>query len=240
MKSSAPLLLLSSVFFVLGQLQTTNAFSLVTTKRSSDVSHKRALLLHTATTTPLWFSSTDGDDNEDDNIVETTTTAFSGGTTTSRRRSVLGGLLLLLTTTTTTTTTTTAAYAEVSAGTSLPDGAAQFSRLIGTKNDLVAVSKRVRTAEPAEIDKKEWESISVFLRKVYSSGEDMKFISNTMSDNAKKARTQQIVKLIQKLSVAGDLPAQKGDPAAYLVVSDKLEVLVEEFFDLLRDVPDEI
>lgn len=131
------------------------------------------------------------------------------------------------------------AQAEVSEGTSLPDGAAQFARVVGTKNDLIAVSKRVRE-KGSEIDKKEWESISVFLRKVYNAGDDMKFISKTMTDQKKKDRTLEIVKSLQKLAVAGDLPAQNNDAAGYLVVSSKLESLVGEFFDLLQDVPDEI
>lgn len=147
-----------------------------------------------------------------------------------------------LTTAVTAATLLTAAYpavAEVSSGTSLPDGAAQFARVLRLKTDLEAVAKRVRS-NADEIDKKEWESISVFLRKIYSAGDDMKFITKTIPDPTKQKRSAEIVKAVQKLAVAGDLPAQNNDAVNYLIISDKVALLVDEFFALLQDVPDEI
>jgi len=129
------------------------------------------------------------------------------------------------------------AFADVSDGTALPQGAAQFSRILRTKSDLNAIGKRVKE-RAAEIDEKEWDNISLFLRKLYNAGEDMKTF--VISDPEKKKRAGEVVQLLQKVARAGDVPAQKGDAEAFLVIYDKASKLIDEFFDLISDVPDEI
>lgn len=130
------------------------------------------------------------------------------------------------------------AFADVSDGNSLPQGALQFSRILKAKSDLASVTARV-TNNGSEIDKKEWEAISVFLRKVYSAGDDMKFTAKGMVDYKKKA-SEGIIKDLQKLAIAGDIPAQNNDPEGFLIVAKRLTKLFDDFLDLLSDVPDEI
>ena len=130
------------------------------------------------------------------------------------------------------------ANADVSDGNSLPQGAAQFSRILKAKNDLITVIARVKD-HASEIDSKEWENISTFLRKIYSAGDDMKVTAKTLSEDKKKS-ADEIIKTLQKLAIAGDIPAQKNDAEGFLVVTNKLTKLFDDFFDLLYDVPDEI
>jgi len=127
-------------------------------------------------------------------------------------------------------------FADVSDGNSLPDGAAQFSRILKTKTDLAGVINRVKD-HGDEIDAKEWEAISVFLRKVYSAGDDMKFTAKSMVDYKKKS-ADDIVKELQKLAIAGDIPAQKNDAAGFLTVANRITKDFDGFLDLLSDVPD--
>lgn len=127
-------------------------------------------------------------------------------------------------------------FADVSDGNSLPQGALQFSRILKAKADLASVIARVKD-HGEEIDSKEWEAISVFLRKVYSAGDDMKFTAKTMVEY-KKQSAEDIVKELQKLAIAGDIPAQKNDAQGFLTVANRLVKDFDSFLDLLSDVPD--
>ena len=54
---------------------------------------------------------------------------------------------------------------------SLPEGAAQFKRMLSLKTDLTAVVKRLQEgAADGFIDKKEWNALSDFMSKVYKQG----------------------------------------------------------------------
>lgn len=105
---------------------------------------------------------------------------------------------------------------------------------------LQSVAKRV-AEHSDEIDKKEWDKIDDFLRSVYSAGEDMKFISKTsIFEPAKKEKADADIKLLQKVVQAAQGPVSKKDPVGFGTIATKADALFEDFFDLLRDVPDEI
>lgn len=79
------------------------------------------------------------------------------------------------------------------------------------------------------------------LRRLYSAAEDMKLVaSNGIPDANKRDYATQKIKLIQKAAQAGDIPIGKKDVRGFLVIQDKGAQLMTDFFDLLRDVPDEI
>ncbi len=129
--------------------------------------------------------------------------------------------------------------ADVSDGNALPQGAAQFSRVLKVRSQLQSVAKRV-TEQPSEIDKVEWNKIDDFLRTVYSAGEDMKVIAKGIYDPAKKTKADEDVKLLQSLVQVAQKPVSKQDAAGFGVVAAKADGLFEDFFDLLRDIPDEL
>ena len=132
--------------------------------------------------------------------------------------------------------------AEVANGDSLPEGAAQFKRLLSLKEDLPAVIKRVTEGgADGSIDKKEWDALSDFMRKVYKGGDDMKaFTKGSIYEPEKKKKAEEDYKLMQKLAQAGDPPISKEDAAGLVLVLKKAKFVLEDFFDLLSDVPDEI
>ncbi|KAL3764174.1 hypothetical protein ACHAWU_003986 [Discostella pseudostelligera] len=129
--------------------------------------------------------------------------------------------------------------ADVSDGNALPQGAAQFSRVLKVRSQLQSVAKRV-TEQPSEINKAEWDKIDDFLRTVYSSGEDMKVIAKGIYDPTKKTKADEDIKLLQSLVQVAQKPISKQDAAGFGVVAAKADNLFEEFFDLLRDIPDEL
>mmetsp|Transcript_3610 Transcript_3610/g.4762 ORF Transcript_3610/g.4762 Transcript_3610/m.4762 type:complete len:212 (-) Transcript_3610:141-776(-) len=131
-------------------------------------------------------------------------------------------------------------FAEVSQGNSLPDGAAQFKRIINLKSDIPLIIKRV-SENASEIDKKEWDNLSDFLRRLYKGGDDMKsFAKTSIYDPSKKKQADDDVKLLQKLAQAGDGPVSKQDAEGYALILKKSYDVLENFFELLRDVPDEL
>uniref|UniRef100_A0A6U0TBK4 Uncharacterized protein n=1 Tax=Eucampia antarctica TaxID=49252 RepID=A0A6U0TBK4_9STRA len=131
------------------------------------------------------------------------------------------------------------ALADVSDGNKLPQGAEQFSRLLKAKKALEDVTKRV-AENTDELDKKEWDNLSDFIRVLYKSGEDMKIVSKGIFDPEKKKKADEYIKFLQKLSQTGDEPISKQDRGALLAIFKKSAVVFDQFFELLRDVPDEI
>lgn len=174
-----------------------------------------------------------------------TSTELSAGPST--RRSILATAATALTTASILLSSyPQPAFAEVSKGDSLPEGAAQFKRLLSLKTDLPSVIKRVTEGgaadSPTPIDKKEWDALSDFMRKLYKSGEDMKsFIKGgAIYDPEKKKKAEADYKLLQKIAQAGDVPISKEDAAGLAGILRKADAVLEDFFELLRDIPDEI
>lgn len=213
----------------------TSFSSFSTTKIPTQTKHTHTFLHQVASkTTELSLKkNNDGDSSE----------------SSSRRKFFLdSSSAFMLTTAVGVTSVTTTAFpfvanAEVSQGNSLPDGAAQFARVLKTQENLRALSKRVSEEGVSEspLEDQEWENLSQFLRLVFATGkEDMKFMTKSMYDPAKKTRGEEISKQVQKFAQAGDIPAQKKDLEKFKVILEKLQSLFDEFLELLQDVPDEL
>jgi hypothetical protein len=132
-----------------------------------------------------------------------------------------------------------AVQADVSDGNALPQGAAQFSRVLRLKSDLQGVKKRVVTGGD-DISKQEWDNIGKFLRTAYGVGDDMKSIAGGIADQDKKKRALNDVDLVRQYIQAGDIPVNKNSADGLVPVLEKMSALVEDFLDSLSDVPDEI
>jgi hypothetical protein len=121
----------------------------------------------------------------------------------------------------------------------LPEGAAQFSRVIKVRAQLKSVAKRV-SEQSDDISKEEWDKIDDFLRTVYSAGNDMKVIAKGIFDPSKQEKADEDIKLLQKVVQAAQKPVAQKDAAGFAAIATKADSLFEDFFDLLRDVPDEL
>ena len=76
---------------------------------------------------------------------------------------------------------------------------------------------------------------------MYKGGEDMKtFTKTSIYDPEKKKKAEECVKFLQKFAQAGDGPVSKQDAEGYATILKKSDDVLETFFDLLRDVPDEL
>jgi hypothetical protein len=133
-----------------------------------------------------------------------------------------------------------AARADVSDGNQLPQGAAQFARVVRLSSDLKGV--RARAAEHGnEIDGKEWDNIGKFLRTAYSiADQDMKAVAAGIYNPDNKKRALSDADQLKTYAQAGDVPTSKKDAANLVPVLDKMSGLVSDFLDSLSDVPDEI
>ena len=90
------------------------------------------------------------------------------------------------------------------------------------------------------MDKEEWNNVGQFLRKVYSVSEDMKAISGGFYDSSKKKRASELIDEIKKFSKAADAPTGSQNGAEFLPYAKKIVSILDEFLDLLSDVPDEL
>ena len=115
--------------------------------------------------------------------------------------------------------------------------------MLSLKADLPAVINRLEQgAADGSIDKKEWDALSDFMRKVYKGGEDMKAYvkGGSIYDPEKKKKAEEDYKLLQKLAQAGDPPISKEDANGLAAVLKKAVLVLDNFFELLQDIPDEI
>ena len=100
------------------------------------------------------------------------------------------------------------------------------------------VQKRVSTKSD-EFEQQDWDSLGQFLRKIYAIGDDMKFLANTMNAD-KKAKADELIDNLRKYSKAADAPAANKNAKEFVAYTQQLIVILEKYFDLLTDVPDEI
>mmetsp|Transcript_27639 Transcript_27639/g.55316 ORF Transcript_27639/g.55316 Transcript_27639/m.55316 type:complete len:194 (-) Transcript_27639:151-732(-) len=131
--------------------------------------------------------------------------------------------------------------AAVGEGTRLPDGAAQFSRILKAQSDWKKLGSALddRVAKKEEIGEDEWKSTSLYLRKLYGVGDDMKFITATM-DKSKKSSGEGIAKEFQNAIKAADKPAMAREYKPFSDNQKKSLALIDDFLALLQDIPDEI
>ena len=92
----------------------------------------------------------------------------------------------------------------------------------------------------SEIDKAEWDNIGKFLRNAYSTTDDMKAIGAGIANPDNKKRALQDAEQLKKYAQAGDVSVNKKDGPGFVAVADKMQELVNDFFDSLNDIPDEI
>jgi hypothetical protein len=101
------------------------------------------------------------------------------------------------------------------------------------------VKKRVSEGG-ADIEKAEWENVGKFLRDVYATGDDLKFLAGSISNADNKKRALNDIDDLRKYAQAGDISVSKQDANGYLLVADKMEALINDFFAALTDVPEDI
>lgn len=156
----------------------------------------------------------------------------------SRREALIGGLGLVVGSSAL-LGNPVAAVADVSDGNVLPQGAAQFSRVLRLKSDLQGVNKRVSTGGD-DIESQEFDNIGKFIRLAYSVSDDMKDIAGGIADPAKKKRALDDIDLLKNYCRAGEIVVNKKSPAGLVPVLEKMTTIVDDFLDALSDVPDEI
>ena len=68
----------------------------------------------------------------------------------------------------------------------------------------------------------------------------MKTMANSIYDPEKKKVALADADSLKKISKSADVPVSQKDGAAFLALASKMDGIYEEFFDQLRDVPDEL
>lgn len=89
------------------------------------------------------------------------------------------------------------------------------------------------------MDKAEWDNVGQFLRKIYSLSEDMKSIASGLEPEKKKKATA-LIDDLKKNAKAADAPTGSQNAPEFLAYARKITGILDEFMDLLYDVPDEL
>ncbi len=89
------------------------------------------------------------------------------------------------------------------------------------------------------MDKTEWNNVGQFLRKVYGVGDDMKAIAGSF-DSEKKKKAAALIDDLKKFSKAADAPTGSQNGPEFLSYAKKITSILDEFLDLMSDVPDEL
>lgn len=92
----------------------------------------------------------------------------------------------------------------------------------------------------SEMDKKEWDNVGQFLRKVYATTDDMKSIAAGFYDPDKKKKAATLIDDVKKLSKSADASTGSQNGPEFLTYSKKVLSSYDEFLELLQDVPDEL
>ena len=101
------------------------------------------------------------------------------------------------------------------------------------------ISKRVSQAAK-EMDETEWKNVGLYLRRVYNVSDDMKQIASGFYDPEKKKRAGELIDSLRKTTKAADSVTDAKNGPEFLAYTGKLDGILEEFLELLRDVPDEL
>jgi hypothetical protein len=75
---------------------------------------------------------------------------------------------------------------------------------------------------------------------LFEAGDDMKSIAGGIYDPEKKTRALADSETLKKYAKAADIPVSRQDGEAFLTAANKMDELFEDFFEQLRDVPDEL
>jgi hypothetical protein len=93
----------------------------------------------------------------------------------------------------------------------------------------------------ADIDKVEWDNIGKFLRTVFKTGEeDMTVVAKSIKNAENYARAMESIDKLKTYARAGDVSVNKQDGPGFVAVAEKMQGLVNDYFDALIDIPDEL
>ena len=67
----------------------------------------------------------------------------------------------------------------------------------------------------------------------------MKYLSNTMSPD-RKEKAAALIDDLRKYSKAADAPASNKNAKEFVAYTQQLVTIIEKYFELLTDIPDEI
>mmetsp|Transcript_30385 Transcript_30385/g.70442 ORF Transcript_30385/g.70442 Transcript_30385/m.70442 type:complete len:210 (-) Transcript_30385:39-668(-) len=120
----------------------------------------------------------------------------------------------------------------------LPDGAKQFESLVRAKREWNKLGKSIATRHE-EYSAEEWKNVALFLRQLYSTGDDMNFMARSF-DKTKRGEATELIKRFQD-RVKGAAPAaDKKDWEELLAVQKDTIGDINKFFDLLIDAPEDL
>lgn len=125
----------------------------------------------------------------------------------------------------------------------LPDGAMAFSKLLKYKSEWTKLAETVKTrlsSADDKIDEKEITGIKIFLKQLANEYYDMDLLSKSILGSEKVSRAKEIAKDFRSKIRQCDDSASNGDLNKIVEIYPLTNSEIQEFVDLMNDVPDEL
>lgn len=121
----------------------------------------------------------------------------------------------------------------------LPEGSIAFQKVLKYQKDWRTLTDAIRPRIDA-IDDKEITSIKLFLKQLANEYYDMELLSKSIMDKSKATEAVALAKNFRTEMRALDDAASKGNVRAVLDAYPATAKELQDFLDMLNDVPDEI
>lgn len=121
----------------------------------------------------------------------------------------------------------------------LPEGSIAFQKVLKYQKDWRTLTDAIRPRIDT-VDDKEVTSIKLFLKQLANEYYDMELLSNSIMDKTKAAEAVALAKNFRAEMRALDDAASKGNVRAVLDAYPATAKELQDFLDMLNDVPDEL
>ena len=121
----------------------------------------------------------------------------------------------------------------------LPAGSIAFQKVLKYQKDWKILVDTIRPRIET-VDDKEITSIKLFLKQMANEYYDMELLSNSITDKAKASEAVALAKKFRTEMRTLDDAASKGNVQALIDAYPATAKEMQDFFDLLSDVPDEL
>ena len=116
----------------------------------------------------------------------------------------------------------------------MPSGARQFAAVVRAQKDWAAVATRVKSGEASD---EEWKNIQLYLRKLYSVGDDMTSMAKGLPGSS-QASALELIKDFKNVVKESDPLVVAKNVDGFLAVQNKTAKQLDDFLAFFQDVPD--
>lgn len=122
----------------------------------------------------------------------------------------------------------------------LPEAARQFDNVVRSQKGWESLGSRIEKGGKAgDITNEEWKNVQLYLRQLYTAGDDMAGMAKGLSKD-KQGTAAELIKSFKATVKKADDPAAAKDAAGLRAAQKVSSAQLADFLALFQDVPDEL